>query len=92
MTPALTIRQRLLRMTLGISSIAAASLLASGCSYMETVTNRKGQPDSRVQLGMESGTVFLTRQEIPSYTCSEPWLFKCDRSGVIYACACARRR
>jgi hypothetical protein len=86
MTPTRT-RHRLLR----FSSIASACLLVSSCSYMETVMNRKGQPDSRVQLGIESGTVLLARQEIPNYTCAEPWLFKCDRSGSVYACACTRR-
>jgi len=93
MPPSLeAIPHRVPRVAVALSSIATACLPLNACSYMEAVMNRKGHPDQRVQLGQDSGTLFITRQEIPNYTCGEVWLFKCDRSGTLYACGCTPRR
>jgi hypothetical protein len=71
--------------------IALTFLTLGGCAYMETVMEREGEPDTRVQLPSLNGNFFLSYREIADYTCAQDLLLQCDRTGSTYSCWCGPR-
>lgn len=74
------------------NGVLIACLMLSGCSYTETMMNRRASPDDRIQLTRQHGTLFLAKHEIEDYTCARDLLFRCERGGAgKFTCRCALR-
>ena len=69
----------------------AACLLLSGlggCSYLETMTQRTGSVDTRIELGWQERRSLYAR-EIRNYKCPADHTLQCERGGAItYSCTC----
>jgi hypothetical protein len=65
-------------------------LVLGGCASLSEIMNRRGTPDTRVQLSSQTETLFLRRSQIEGYTCTEPLTLVCERSGTLYSCSCEK--
>jgi hypothetical protein len=73
------------------SAILLSVLALQGCAYWNTVTSRQGTPDPRTPLP-STGQFFLTKQEIPQYTCAVDHILSCQKGPTSeFACYCKRR-
>ena len=73
---------------IGVGCLLLSGL--GGCSYLETMMQRSGSVDQRIELGWQERRSLYAR-EIPNYTCPAHYTLLCERGGAItYSCTCDR--
>lgn len=72
--------------------VAAVCMSPVGCSYIESIMEREGQPDDRTVVSEREGVVSVSRRDLPRYVCATDFLLVCDNAGgSTYSCHCDLR-
>jgi len=73
-----------------VVSLALLGIMSAltGCTYVDTMMQRRAPPDTRVQLGWQD-RVFVYARDVNAYTCRGDYTMMCDRGGAItLSCTC----